>query len=370
MEPSRYGRALMTESQLFAPPSVANDPDSMANRAMGTRRRGRYKMPVLPDEAGPKAGGDWVSGGVQSVTNLLDGFEDQRGLQMWEQEGFAYGLAKQPSLFEEIALLAAEADRAGVDFSRLGQSDDPEIAEHGKRIRLAITGGNDRDAAEVSIVGRAKQAAGFNEARQAGTNRHQAWEHFCKTGELIGTPAMREQISAMYALLQDAGLEIVPELAERVIRNTAIGVAGRFDNALRTVRELAIELNPGQMYRVSANTLIMGDLKTKRRPHRSFASVEGQLACYARADYMLDWCVDGQIRHDPHYVPGPLHHVDQKLGVVLIMPSDGAPPYLKPADLEYGWEVAQHARRTLELRSKGSSKAHLGRTWDPQLTTE
>ncbi len=319
-------------------------------------------MPVLPGETGPKSGGDWVSGGVQSVTNLLDGFEDQRGLQMWEQEGFAYGLAKQPSLFEEIALLAAEADREGVDFSRLGDS------EIGKRIRLAITGGNDRDAAEVSIVGRAKQAAGFNEARQAGTNRHQAWEHFCKTGELIGTPAMREQISAMYALLQDAGLEIVPELAERVVRNTAIGVAGRFDNALRTVRALAIELNPGQMYRVPTNTLIMGDLKTKRQPFRSFASVEGQLATYARSEWMLETGNYGlgQPAQRAEYVPGPVHHVDQKWGVVLIMPSNGDKPYLKPADLEYGWEVAQAARRNHELRSLGSSRAHLDRAWPPE----
>lgn len=672
-----------TQSAASAAAPVAET--SMAARRHGTRWNGRYKLPLLPGEQGPKAGGDWVPGGLQSVTNMLDGFEDQRGLQMWEQEGLLYGLVKQPSLFEEAALLAAEADRKGIEWSDLGggYQTDPELVTRGKEIRKLLHGANDRDAAETSIVGRAKQAAGFNEARQAGTNRHTAWEHFCATGELIGTPAMQDQVRAMYELITEAGLEIVPELSERVVRNVALKCAGRFDNILwyailrrfimadlkglaldtllatpngwttmgavrvgdqvydkdgvpcrvtaksetkrigtyvvtfddgskivcdsehiwitgivggrsyrhsvqpRSIQEIietqrnpssgqnqhvvpvagvlqaphdsslpikpyllgvwlgdgaakagtiskerdlletmetlgyqhgavtvdkrspnvlywtipglqtalraaglfgnkhipdaylrasapqrtdllrglmdtdgtwnkrrrtavfnstdkalahqvaellstlgqrphvaeytakgygkvvtayAVEftpiggLQPFYLYRkavqaaTSTKSTVVAERRmiasiepgpdmetaciavdapsatylagermipthnTKRKPFRSFASAEGQLATYARSEWMLEW--DGQ---DVRYVPGPLHHVDQKLGVVLIMPSNGDKPYLKPADLEYGWEVAQHARRSHELRSFGSRRAHLDRTWPPEI---
>lgn len=303
----------------------------------GHRYNGRYHMPLLPDEQGTKAGGDWVPWGVQSTTELVSAFAESRALNIWEQEQLLYGLFRNPSLMEEAALLFGRWQREGVDFSRIG--DFPEV-------RRALTGGGKREVAEASIVGRAKQAAGANEARQAGTNRHTAWEHYCLTGEFIGTPDIIQQTQAVAKLLDGAGLEVLPGLCERVIRNTVVNAAGRFDNILR-------ERPTGR--------LLMADLKTKRKAFWSYMEVDAQLAVYAHADYMLEWNA-GQAQ----YVDGPVHHVDLNEGVVLHAPSTGTEPHLRRADLVAGWETAKLARVVTERRAAGKSAARLAESeWIP-----
>lgn len=304
--------------------SLFSTGSALSRGEMGERINGRYKVPLLPGEEGTKAGGDWVPGGVQSVTNMLDGFEESRGLNIWEQEQALIGLAMQPSLYGELSLLHAKWRAEGVNFA--------EIKEH-PEVRAALTGGADREAAERSIIGRAKQAAGANEARQAGTNLHTAWEVRAKTGELVGTPEMREAVLMMEGLLRDAGLERVPSLCERTVRNVAVRCVGRFDDILLEVR---------------TGRLLMADLKTKRKAFRSWLAVDGQLATYARAEWMLTEDRTG-------YEEGPVHYVDLTEGVVLQLPSDGSPAYLRRADLTEGWEVAQLARAVIDRRAYGLS---------------
>lgn len=287
----------------------------------------RYKMPLLPGEEGTRSGGDWVPGGLQSVTNMLDGFEESRGLNIWEQELGLIGLVLQPSLYEELSLAVHQWRAAGANWLRIGD-DHPEI-------RKVLTGGANREAAEVSFMGRAKAIAGGNEARQAGTNRHTAWEIRAKTGELVGTPEMQESILLLEKLLDEAGLQRVPALCERTVRNTEVRCAGRFDDIL-------LELRTGR--------LLMADLKTKKKAFRSWMATDGQLATYANADFMLTEDRTG-------YEPGPRHHVDLTEGVVLQLPSDGKPPYLRRADLVEGWEVAKLARAVVDRRAYGTSAA-------------
>jgi len=318
---------MTVESQIFATVSEAT---AGAPKEFGVRYRGRYHMPTLPGEATvkalPKGAAPWVPSGVMSVTNMLDGFEESRGLNIWEQEQFAIGLAMQPSMYGELCLKLHEWQREGVDFSRL--RDFPHV-------RAALTGGADQKAAEVSFVGRAKQTAGANEARQAGTNYHTAWEVRAKTGELVGTPEMQAGVLSMERLLAENGLVRVPGLSERVVRNMVVRTTGKFDDIL-------LSLITGR--------LLMADLKTKKRAFRTWQTVDGQLATYARSEWMLS---------EPHsagqYEQGPLHHVDLTEGVVLQLPSDGSPPYLRRADLVEGWEVAQLARRVHDRRSFGKS---------------
>lgn len=311
-------------SSLFEP-----ERKGLAGVAMGERGgNGRYKVPLLPGEEGTKAGGDWVPGGVQSTTNMLDGFEESRGLNIWEQEQALIGMAFQPSLYGELSLAVAQWKSEGVDFSKLGEP------QH-RHVRKLLTGGADREAAELSIIGRAKQAAGANEARQAGTNLHTAWEHRAKTGELIGTPEMQEGVLFMEKLLRDAGLERVPGMSERTVRNLGVRCAGRFDDILLSLR---------------TGRLLMADLKTKKKAFRSWMAVDGQLATYARSEWMLTEDKTG-------YEPGPVHHVDLTEGVVLQLPSDGAAPYLRRADLTEGWAVAQLARQVIDRRAYGMSAA-------------
>ncbi len=151
----------------------------------------------------------------------------------------------------------------------------------------------------------------------------------------------------MGARLAANNLRRVPDLSERVVRNVAVKTAGRFDDILE-------EFDPATGRRLR---LLIADLKTKRKAFRSWMAVDGQLATYARSEWMLD---------GTEYVPGPVHHVDLTEGVVLQMPSDGSPAYLRRADLARGWEVAQLARRVHDERSYGkSAERHALAVWTP-----
>jgi hypothetical protein len=133
-------------------------------------------------------------------------------------------------------------------------------------------------------------------------------------------------------------------MSERVIRNVAVGAAGRFDNWL-------LDEDTGR--------LLMADLKTKRKAHWTWMEVDAQLSVYARAEWMLEAFQDADGVWRVRYAPGPMHHVDQHEGVVLMMPSSGAPAYLRRADLDYGWDVALHARKTVQQRAFGKSAARM-----------
>lgn len=301
-------------------------------------KTGRYDMPLLPGEQGVKSGGDWVPRGMRRTTNLIGAISESKALGIWLLEQALIGLVRQPSLYEELTMLVHNGDRAEVNW--LALRDHPEV-----RKELSGTWKNEDDC----IAGRARHAAGANEARQAGTNRHSAWEVRGKTGELIGTPEMKEQVLRLEALLADAGLMRVPGLSERVIRNTTLNCAGKFDDIL-------MELATGK--------LLMADLKTKRRPFFSWLEVDAQLATYARAEWMLSEDCQG-------YEPGPLHHVDLTRGVVLHVPSDGTPAFLRRAHLDRGWEIAQLCARVLDERAygKGAERQALS-AWPGEILPE
>lgn len=311
--------AVVQESQLFGAASDLGGPEEV--KEFGRVYGGRYRMPLLPGEAGVKSGGDWVPGGMMRCTRLANAFEDTEALNIWEQEQFGIGLVRDHTLYEELSVLIGQGDAEGVDWHNLKAH--PEY-------RKAITGTwKERDGA---IVGRAKQASGANKARQQGINRHTAWEVRAQGGALIGTPGMRDQTVALEALLAEAGLERVPGMQERVVRNATVNCAGRFDDVLRGTHS-------GRLY--------MSDLKTKRRPFQSWLTVDIQLAVYAYAEFMLEGA---------GYAPGPYGGVDSGYGVVLVMPSDGGTPYLRRADLRRGWANAQLARAIVDERSWARSK--------------
>jgi hypothetical protein len=292
-------------------------------KPFGSIQNHRYHMPLLPGEQGTKAGGDWVPRGLMRTTNLCGAIVESRALNIWEQEQALIGLALSPSLYEKLCLAVHRWQAEGVDFSRI--RDFPEV-------RLLLTGFPNNEA--QSIIGQAKERSGANEAREAGTNRHTAWEVRAATGQLIGTPEMQQQILAVEALLTQAGLERVTGLSERTIRNTVVNCAGRFDDIL-------LERATGR--------LLVADLKTKRRKFYSWLEVDAQLAIYAYAEWMLapDGCT---------YEEGPLHYVDLTEAVVLHSPSNSGQqgaevPYLRRADLTRGWRIAQLARQVVDERA-------------------
>lgn len=324
---------------------------TMASAPFGVRidHLGRYKMPLLPGESGPKAGGDWVPRGVQSATNLAGSIVESRMLGVWERERSQIGLALRPDLVERMAFVVNKARAQGVDLSRL--SDSPE----GKAIKT-----------ELDLIHKeAKQTAGGNLAAQRGTNRHDVWEERAKTSMLFGTPEVNEQIQGLEEKLEAAGLERVPGLQERTVRNVALRAAGRFDDVLRTTRDILWEA-PNSMERphiIPAGTLLMADLKTKQRAFYSWLEVRIQMAVYATAEWMLhtfDPAPGSMLKPEHSYVPGPKYHVSQEWGVVLWMPSNGDEPQLKHCNLVKGLAHARLAREVCDARSEAKNVAAHG----------
>lgn len=300
-------------------------------KVFGHTYRGRYHMPLLPGEIGVKSGGNWVPGGLLRMTNLVGAFEDTRALNVWEQGMGLIGLVLAPELYEELVLLVQAAESEGVIF---------ELLRDYKDLKEALAGApHDQAKQEKSIIGRAKERARAGAGAQRGTNRHTAWEHRGRTGELIGTPAIHASTVRTEVLLAEAGLERVPGLSERIVRNTELNAVGKFDDVLREQ---------------ATGRLLMADLKTKATPWFSMTAVDAQLAGYARAAYMLS--PDGQ-----SYERGPLWHVDQSEGVILHVPSDGSPARLERADLQEGWRCALLAAEVLKRRAFGKSAERMSR---------
>lgn len=297
----------------------SNDRGAVEVKTFGERYNGRYHLPLLPGESGTKAGGDYVPRGVMSATNLAGSLVDSRALSIWERERGQIGLAMRPELFEKLVLEIHMAKQADVDFENL------KATESGVLLSKIL----------AELHDQAKTASGGNRAAAMGTNRHNAWEERGRSGALIGTPQINAEILALEALLEENGLERVPGLSERVVRNVALGAAGRFDDILMSRKT-------GRLY--------LADLKTKRRAFYSWLETWIQLSVYATAEWMLDF------EHvQVPYVPGPVHHVDQKAAVLLRMPSDGGAPYLQRVDLEIGWRWAQLARDVTDARAEAKS---------------
>ncbi len=334
-------------ADIFATATEAKQLNAAALRGgeakeFGRVYRGRYHMPLLPGEDGTKAGGDWVPYGVQRVTNLVGAFEDTRALSVWEQSMTLAGLALSPELYEELTLLVHRAASSGANF---------ELMRELTELKEALAGdAHDSGKQEASIAGRAKLIARGSAGAQRGTNRHTAWEHRAETGELIGTPDIRAQIVETERLLAEAGLRRLPYLSERIVRNTEVGAAGKFDDIL---------------FEVSTERLLIADLKSKPTAFYSWMTVDAQLATYANADWMLCIGLRGcaHSRENARYQDGPRRRgVDLTEGVILHVPSDGGPARLERADLVQGWETAKLARQVIDHRSAGKSAGRHARS--------
>lgn len=328
---------------LFASPSEAGK----APNVFGQTYNGRYHMPLAPGERGPKSGGQYVSRGCMRVSNFAGALEDTRALNVWEQALGLVGLVLEPKLYEELRGIVLRAVADGTDFEKLREY--PALKE-----ALAGTA-HDQEKAEASIIGRAKAIAGANAASERGTADHDAWEKRATTGELTGSSRSRGQVLRTEQLLADAGLIRVPGLQERVVRNMTLGGAtGRFDDVL-------MELSTGR--------LLIADLKTKATKFYSRTAVDIQLAIYARSELMLADAPSecGLFGPGEWYEPGLVGQVDQSEGVIMHVPSDGAPARLERADLVEGWEDAQLAMRIIKRRSSGRGSGRMSNAlWVPK----
>lgn len=312
----------------------------MGDVPMGTRGpNGRYKMPLLPGEQGTKTGGDWVPGGLQSMTNLAGSISDTRALGIWEIEQILIGLGSTAGprtksgeawqLFDELKWAIVEAENLGTDFRELKNY--PELK-----------------AFLADIAERAKDASGANDARNKGILMHDRWQEFSETQIFAGDEEDRRLTAMVADLVDAAGFEVVPDLTERTVRNVALKAAGRFDNVL--------------CYRKTGE-LYMADLKSKAKPFWGFLEIDAQLAGYARSEWMLRSCMT-------EYLRGPVNYVNLERGVVLHMPSrpdenGSQEPRLRKADLVTGARNMHLARQVCDARSYGRSAARMADSWWP-----
>lgn len=325
----------------------------MATASFGERTSaGRYKMPLLPGESGPKSGGDWVPRGLQSATNLAGSIVESRELGIWERERTQLGLAVRPDLYERMSYAVRRARfpfPAGQPYPEHMNGEPVDLFSPG--VRLAEVAPELK--AELALIhDEAKRQAGADAAARQGTNRHDVWEARGATGQLFGTPEINDQIERLEQLLADNHLRRVPGLSERVIRNVALRAAGRFDDILQDVRD---------------GTLYMADLKTKRRQFYTWLEVRIQMAVYATAEWMLAAptpAAQKMYAGPEWYVRGPGHYVNQEVGIVLRMPASGDAPELKRIDLVKGLAAAKLARQVCDMRSEAKSvAAHRETVW-------
>lgn len=330
-------------SQLFA---TAGELDGQ--KTFGNVYRGRYHMPLLPGEQGtkhvPVGTSPYVPRGVMRASNLAGAISESRALGIWERERTQLGLALRPDLYERLAFVVRRTrlamNNAGMDFATHRLRDSPD----GQALQ-----------AELELIHEeARQACGANAAGLRGTNHHDVWEAHGFSGQWLGAPEVNANLQVLDELLAAAGLERVQSLQERVVRNVALGCAGRFDNILRTTREIAW-LDIERKHTLPARALIMADLKTKKDPFWSLLEPSIQLYTYASAEWMLD---------GEEYVSGPVHHVSQKWGAILRCPVDGSAPSLLRIDLEQAGRWARLARDVVDARSTAKSvETHAMAAW-------
>jgi hypothetical protein len=296
------------ESQLFA--SAAEIESRKPEKIYGHVYNGRY---YLPDAEDPLA---WQPGsfgarpfprGYMRTSNLIGAYSELRGLMMWEEKQILIGLLERPDLYAALSVLPRDKE---------GQFSYPD---------------------SMSITQQAMSAAKADRWSVMGTAYHKALEVRLTSGQLIGTPEIRDGILALEGMLRAALLKPVPSLAERIVVNNTVRVAGRFDVPVMDMRE------PTEVLR-------MADLKTKRKRFWSVLEQRAQLAVYAYADAMWDperMC----------YVPLP--NFDLREGVILHLPQGGGPLDLLRMDLIAGWTTARRAREVVDDRAQAKSEPYL-----------
>ena len=298
----------MNADEIFA---TASEVQSIAEtKVFGRIYNGRY---WLPDVTDPLA---WTPGsygsahmprGYMRTSNLIGAYSELRALMHWEQEMIMLGFDARPDILAQLSVMPRDEE------GRLAYRDARNIAEQ------------------------ALQAAKSDRWAIIGTAYHKALEVRLTTGQLVGTAEIRDGILALEARMRDALLVPDSSLAERIVVNSKVRCAGRFDV-------------PVWDYRAGPKVLRMADLKTKRKQFWSVLEQRAQLAVYANADGMWDerLCC---------YVPMPPFRLDW--GVLLHLPQGRSiteePIALLAMDLVKGWATALRAREVVDDRAEAKS---------------
>lgn len=299
----------MTEPDLFSQPTRSSDPESGDDAAYsfdGKRDQyGRYRLPD-PDTGKP--------GGYTRATTFAKSISDTFILSQWGQRMVGKGVSMRPDL---IAAFAS--------------------TPFGERKKL-------NDLAE-----QAKTTAGAKEGANLGSALHTFTEQHDR-GERPDVPAPWDRdVKAYAALLDQEGLEVVPELIERIVLWRRFGIAGTFDRIVRVTREIVLRVPDGskdgyRLVTLNEGDLVVLDLKTGRALEYGWLEIAVQLTCYARADLQFD-------KVAKQWLDGPdLLGVRKDVALVVHLPTGKGVAELHAVDLDAGHELAELCARVRNAR--------------------
>jgi len=232
----------------------------------------------------------WLDGkrckGVTSVAKYPD---DTYAIDRWRDRMVVIGMAVSPPLVHRAAAHFDERDRI------------QDIAE------------------EAKVIAKAHEAA------DRGTANHRIAERVDLGLTVIDTPESEAVAAAWTAALEHAGIDIVPELVERIIVHPDQLVAGRFDRIGR--------------YRVSGRHVGV-DIKTGKNAIQYPHSTVTQLGLYFNAPLMAGPLNPGKDGTDWTTTFEPLpDDLHRDHAIVIYLPPDG-PARCFRVDIAAGWKAA------------------------------
>jgi hypothetical protein len=259
--------------------------------------RDRYGRYLLID---PKTGKTkpWTR-----ATTFAKSISDTYTLSMWSQRMVGLGVAQNPDL---IATFASSTV-------------------------------NDRDKLNAAAED-AKNRAGAKTGANLGTAVH-AFTQRVDGGEMKVSEVpfpWRRDVLAYSALLEQEGIEVLPDYIERRVLEPVFGIAGTFDRIVRLTKDLDVRMvNPAtgakEIVTLKAGSLVVFDLKTGRDLEYGWLEIAIQLAIYGRAKHVYD--ASGAFEEMPEVL--------KDVALVLHLPVGKGRAELHAVNISAGWEFAR-----------------------------
>lgn len=268
------------------------------------------------------------------ATTLAGLHEDHETIVDWKLRGVLEGVTYDPEILPQVAELVKTIDTA-TDWRESKPAKD-------KLTKLAkgahdLAGGNDGSkwGTLLHTITEWEDAGRLDEVLPE-------IESWGETGEML-----LADLAAYREAMANAGLKCSPEYVERIVVNTTVRTGGTFD----------------RLVRIPDGRLWIGDVKTqKSMAFGAVLHIAAQLAEYAYADAMLTQ--DGR---ELEKLPAEL---DQEHALIMWIPVGSAKCQLielGPQEMQYGWDLAQHAAQTLWFRELADQVR--GRPYDPASIT-
>lgn len=344
----------------FAQPASSPDPEGGDGAYSFDGKPDRWKRYRLPD---PETG---APGGFTRATTFAKSISDTFTLSMWQQRMVGKGVSMRPDL------LAAFASTPLEDREKLN--------------RLAEA---------------AKETAGAKAGANLGTAVHAFTEQVDRgelTAEKVPSPWDRD-VRAYSGLLDQEGLEVIPEFIERIVLCKSLdgkGIAGTFDRIVRVTKTVDVRIG-GDIVTLNPGELVIFDLKTGKDLEYGWLEIAVQLAIYGNAEHIFDkssktWEPMPEVRRDVAIVlhlpvgqgKAEIHGIDIAQGKVLgllcaavregrkarglavpIASLDLSAP--SPVVHDPSWEERARTARTVADLSALRIEAMTAKTWTPTV---